>query len=64
MLVHLSAPEVREADIQVVLVRAQARAVIKVPVHTGYRRATLPSVAARLQAREKPERKAVTEEVR
>jgi len=36
--------------------------VIKVPVHTGYRRATLPSVAARLQAREKPERKAVTEE--
>ena len=38
--------------------------VIKVPVHTGYRRATLPSVAARLQAREKPERKAVTEEVR
>jgi len=38
--------------------------VIKVPVHTGHRRATLPSVAARLQAREKPERKAVTEEVR
>jgi hypothetical protein len=37
---------------------------IKVPVHSGYRRSKLPPVAARLQAREKPERKAVSDEVR
>ena len=38
--------------------------VLKVPVHSGYRRSKLPPVAARLQAREKPERKAVSDEVR
>ena len=37
---------------------------IKVPMHSGYRRSELPPVAARLQAREKPERKAVSDEVR
>ena len=38
--------------------------VLKVPVHSGYCRSKLPPVAARLQAREKPERKAVSDEVR
>ena len=37
---------------------------IKVHVHSGYCRSKLPPVAARLQAREKPERKAVSDEVR